>query len=146
LQIVHALLGSNGIGASQHLDERVSLILVYNACLNPTEAAEDSPDLTFCAACATYKECATQDPNVVAWQIIVPLNVPRLTIHVFGWAWLPPLCWRGTLAVLITLIAAASCLTTTTAVIAVRTCRRVTIRACVRIVSTIHRALATIRR
>ena len=72
MQIVHAFLGSNSIGASQHLDKRVSLILVYNACLNPTEAAEDSPDLTFCATCAAYKESATQHPNVVAWQTLVP--------------------------------------------------------------------------
>jgi hypothetical protein len=61
-------------------------------------------------------------------------------------AWLSPLRRRRTLAILITIIATASGLTATTTTIIVIRSARTTINGCVRVVSTIYRALPSIWR
>jgi hypothetical protein len=52
----------------------MSLILVDNASLYSTEPSEDAPNLTFCSAGTTYKQCTTEDFYMVALQIVIPLN------------------------------------------------------------------------
>jgi hypothetical protein len=144
LQIVHALLGSNSVGSSQHLDKGMSLVLVHNARLNPTKAVEDRSDLTLSAARAAYEECATKYPDMVAWQGLIPFDITRLTIYVSRRTWLSPLCRRRTLAILITIITAASSLTATATTVVAIGAARATINSCVGIVSSIYRALPSI--
>jgi hypothetical protein len=73
LKGVHALLGSNSIGSSHHLNKRMPLVLVDDTCLNLAEAAKDVSNLTFGSTGTTYKECATKHADVVAWQAGIPI-------------------------------------------------------------------------
>jgi hypothetical protein len=145
LEIIHALLGSDSIGSSQHFDKSMSLVLVDYASLDLAEAAEDVSNLTFSSTCATYKERATEHSDVIARQTMIPFHIPRLTVCTSRWTWLS--AWRRwrALAVLITFIAPTSSFTApTTTLTTFKSVRSITLTGSSWVVDTIRWALATV--
>lgn len=149
LNSIHSFFGRNGIGAGQHLDKGVTLVLVDYTGLHLTEATEDVSYLTFCPASTTYEQCAAEHFDVITRQTGLPIEEmrPAVTSAIAGRTRLSPWRRRRTLAILITIITTTSASPTASPTITtLMAAARAAFGTCIRIINTICGTIATIWR